>query len=376
MTSLRSASLLAVLALQLSGVGAAFANAPTDSAPAAVSQAKPSASSDDDEDDPAPGANTPTPTNTGTPNGTTGTKTEPKKDAPTAAPAATPADANPDAQKLVSGAPLYNPNVAVHIVEKKAFSDAGKFEIVLFPAAMQVNGKFTQHFGTMGSIVYHLQENFGLQITGGYNWFNVESAFNGELVEKFRVEAQAATSLLWTWGVLGGVEVAPLYGKFALFDGTLAHFSFVINGGMGAGGTRHQLKPETTSSDGTVSQATYGDTGVRFMAGLGAGFRLRLGERFAFRLEVRDVVYAARMERVNGCNVDDLRAMDAKIRGGGDPASATVGPTCQVEKFTGTIEGTNIKRSNDVPLALNLVRIPSSDVLNNVGLYLGISFLF
>jgi hypothetical protein len=175
---------------------------------------------------------------------------------------------------------------------------------------------------------------------------------------------------------MGGVEVVPFYGKFALFEGTLAHFSFVINGGVGAGGTRHQLKPETVRTDGTISQATYGDTGARFMGGLGAGFRLRLGERFAFRLEVRDVVYTARMERVNGCNVDDLRAMDQKIRGGQDPSTATVGDSCQVDTFTGTIEGTDIKKSNDVPLALNLVRIPSSDVLNNIGLYLGISFLF
>lgn len=339
-----------------------------------LAQARPS--DDDDEEDPAPGAKTPPPT--------TGPKTDapktdaPKADAPTAAPAdAKPAEANADAQKLVSGAPLFNPNVAVHIVEQKTYSDSRKVEVVLFPVAMQVNGKFTQHFGTMGSIVYHLQENFGLQISGGYNWYNVESAFNGELVEKFRVEAQAATSLLWTWGVMGGVEVTPLYGKFALFEGTLAHFSFVINGGVGAGGTRHQLKPETIrTSDGSISQATYGDTGVRFMGSLGAGFRLRLGERFAFRLEVRDVVYTARMERVNGCNVDDLRAMDQKIRGGQDPASATVGDGCQIENFTGTIEGTDIKRQNDVPLALNLVRIPSSDVLNNIGLYLGISFLF
>jgi outer membrane beta-barrel protein len=324
---------------------------------------------DDDDDEPV---KTPPPTTT------------PKPDAPktTTAPATTPAAttapvaADSEAQRLVSGAPLFNPNVAVHIVEQKAYSDSRKSEVVVFPVAMQVNGKFTQHFGTMGSFVYHLQENFGLQVSGGYNWYNVESSFNGELVEKFRVEAQAATSLLWTWGVMGGVEVSPLYGKFTLFEGTLAHFSFVLTGGVGAGGTRHQLKPETVKTDGTISQATYGDTGARFMGSLGAGFRLQLGQRFAFRLEVRDVVYTARMERVNGCNVDDLRAMDMKIRSGQDPATATVGSTCNVDTFTGTIEGTDIKRSNDVPLALNLVRIPSSDVLNNIGLYLGISFLF
>lgn len=368
MTSMRDTLILAAL-LVAGAVQAAPAPAlaSADAPFVAVAQN----TNDEDEDDPAPAATTPA-----TPAATTPATPE-KTDAPAAAPAAAgeARQANPDAQKLVSGAPLFNPNVAVHIVEEKEYSDRRKTEIVLFPAAMQINGKFTQHFGTMGSIVYHLQENFGLQITGGYNWYNVESSFNGELVDKFRVEAQAATSLLWTWGVMGGVEVSPIYGKFAFFEGTLGHFSIVINGGVGAGGTRHQLKPET-ETDGTPSQATYGDTGVRFMGSIGAGFRLQLGERFAFRLEMRDVVYTARMERVNGCNVDDLRAMDTKIRQGGQPDQAQVGAGCQVETFIGTIENTNIKRSNDVPLALNLVRIPSSDVLNNLGLYLGISFLF
>lgn len=372
MTSMRNVLLFAALVLAVGAPRAARAagaplDAPVKNSQLVLAQATPT--DDEDEDEPVkPPDTSPTPAPTDAPKATTA----PAATAPEAA--TKPVDA--EAQRLVSGAPLFNPNVAVHIVEQKAYSDARKSEIVLYPVAMQVNGKFTQHFGTMGSFVYHLQENFGLQISGGYNWYNVESSFNGELVEKFRVEAQAATSLLWTWGVMGGVEVSPLYGKFTLFEGTLAHFSFVLNGGVGAGGTRHQLKPETVKTDGTISQATYGDTGARFMGALGAGFRLQLGQRFAFRLEVRDVVYTARMERVNGCNVDDLRAMDIKIRGGQDPATAMVGASCNVETFTGTIEGTDIKRSNDVPLALNLVRIPSSDVLNNIGLYLGISFLF
>ncbi len=362
-----------LLAAFLGALSANAAPAPAD-APLMLAQATPN---DDDDDEPVkpPTAN---PTSPATP------KTDvPKTNAPApaAANATIPAPAaavDLEAQRLVSGAPLYNPNVAVHIVEQKAYSDSRKSEIVLFPVSMQVNGKFTQHFGTMASFVYHLQENFGLQITGGYNWYNVESSFNGELVDKFSVEAQAATSLLWTWGVMAGVEVSPLYGKFTIFEGTLAHFSFVLNGGLGAGGTRHQLKPESARPDGSINQATYGDTGIRFMGSLGAGFRLQLGERFALRLEVRDVVYTARMTQVNGCNVEDLRAMDAKIRGGRDPGEATVGATCNLDSFTGVVEGSDppVKRQNDVPLALNLVKTPSSDVLNNIGMYLGISFLF
>lgn len=324
----------------------------------------PAPASDDDEDEEGPAKPSPV----------EAPKPEPKTEG---AVAPTASSKPGDEQRLVSGAPLYNPNVAVHIVEQKQFSDSGRRELVLFPVALQVNGKFTQHFGTFGSFVWHLQENFGLQITGGYNWYNAESGFNAELVEKVRAEAQAATSLLWTWGVMGGVEVTPLYAKFAFFEGTLATFSIVINGGAGVGGTRHQLKPESVASDGTtVSPATYGDTGARFMGSLGAGFRLQLGQRFAFRLEVRDVVYTAKVDSVNGCNSMDLKAMDDKIRGGQPIESAVVGGSCNVQSFAGTDPDTGYKRSNDVPLALNLVRLPSSDVLNNVGLYIGASFLF
>lgn len=350
--------------------------APAFLAPAALlGQTGNTTASDDDEDEPV---KPPTPTPDKKPDATTTTTTT-TTTTPAATPAATPAPApvsSSEQMRLVNGAPLFNPNVGVHIVEQKRFSDSGRFEVTLYPVALQVNGKFTQHFGTMGQLTYHLQENFGLMITGGGNWFNSESSLNGELVEKARVEAQAASSLLWTWGVMGGVEVTPFYGKFAFFEGTLAQFSIVLNGGGGIGGTRHQLKPESARQDGTISPATYGDTGYRFMAGLGAGFRLQLGQRFAFRLEVRDVVYTARVERVNGCGVDDLRAMDNALRGGRPVTSAQVGGGCRVDTFDGTDPDTGLRRSNDVPLALGLVRNPSSDVLNNVGLYAGISFLF
>ena len=134
-------------------------------------------------------------------------------------------------------------------------------------------------------------------------------SLNAELVSKFNAQAQSATSLLWVWGAMGAGRGGTHDGKFALFEGTLAQFSFVVNGGAGVGGTRHQLQGERKQvrPDGEVTlPPTYGDTGVRFMGSLGAGFRLRVGEHFAFRLEVRDVVYTARMETINGCNTKDL----------------------------------------------------------------------
>jgi outer membrane beta-barrel protein len=291
---------------------------------------------------------------------------------PAAPSATTSSAANPRAQELVSGAPLYNPNVAVHIVEKKQFSDKGKQEIALYPAVAQVNGKFTQHFGSALSYTYHVHENFGFQVMPIFNWSNTESGFNQELVNKVREEAQAATSLLLNWGATAGVDVAPIYGKFAWYDSTMAHYSLVLTGGAGYGSTRHELKPVNDAGP-----ATFGDTGNRFIGQLGAGFRVLLGDRFAIRAEVRDIVYTAQIDTVNGCTKDDLTAMSAATRSDQGPnaaASANVSSGCRVSSFTGTNGG--YERRNDVPLALNLVNVATSDVLNLVSFYGGVSFLF
>ncbi len=146
-------------------------------------------------------------------------ESKPAKDAPTVAEVDTELrTTTPEQQRLVNGAPLYNPNVSVHIVQKKPFADEGRHEFALYPLAVQVNGKFTNHVGSALNYIYHLQENFALQLTGQYNWYSNESPFNLELIDKVREQAQAASSLLLSWGAQAGVEVTPLYGKFAFYD--------------------------------------------------------------------------------------------------------------------------------------------------------------
>jgi outer membrane beta-barrel protein len=277
---------------------------------------------------------------------------------------------DPRAQELVSGAPLYNPNVAVHIVEKKQFANKGKHELALYPAMAQVNGKFTQHFGTALSYTYHAHENFGFQFTPLFNWYNNESAFNQELIEKVREEAQAASSVLLNYGALAGVEVAPIYGKFAWYDTTLAHYSLVLNGGAGFGSSRHQLKQKNDSGP-----ATFGDTGMKTLASIGGGFRVLIKDRFAIRLEVRDIVYTARMEKVNGCDFQDLTALRRAFNEGRSLGTVGVDSGCRVDTFEGTNEA-GYNKAHDLNLARNLVEKPSSDVLNLVSFFGGLSFLF
>ncbi|RKG87341.1 outer membrane beta-barrel domain-containing protein [Corallococcus terminator] len=282
-------------------------------------------------------------------------------------------------QRLVNGAPLYNPNVNVHIVQKKRFADEGKHELVLYPGVVQVNGKFTNHVGSALHYVYHLQENFALQVGGQYNWYSDESDFNLELIDKVREQAQAASSLLLQWGAHAGVEVTPLYGKFAFFNNSLAQFSLVLSGGAGVGKTRHLIRPKVANEvDGQTYQvpARFGDTGNKFLGEVGGGFRVQFGESYAIRLEVRDLIYTARVDKVDGCNLGDFEALEA-ARAANQPFDGlSLSGSCKVAKFDGVDPETKKNYREDIILGRDLVAEPSSDVLNNVSFYAGFSMLF
>jgi outer membrane beta-barrel protein len=299
---------------------------------------------------------------------------------------AAPADApvlrpvtNADEQRLINGAPLNDPNVALHVVQKKPFADAGRHEFTLYPAAVQANGRFTQHYGSALAYTYHVQENFALQLTGQYNWYSNESAFNLELIDKVREQAQAASALLLSWGALAGVEVTPLYGKFAFYDNHLLQFSLVINGAAGVGSTRVLVRPQVANQvDGETSivPARFGDTGTKFLGSVGGGLRVQFGDSMALRLEVRDQVYTARVDRVDGCNLADFTALENARGTVQDFSTLALSGGCQYQKFSGVDPKTHKDNSEDIVLGKDLVGNPSSDVLNNVGFYAGFSYLF
>jgi outer membrane beta-barrel protein len=282
--------------------------------------------------------------------------------------------ADPESQRLVSGAPLRNPNVAVHVVQKKRFADGGKHEAVFFPGVAQLNGKFTQHMGTGLEYVYHLQENFALKLTGLYNWRANESGFTRELIDNTLRQPQTATSLLLQWGALAGAEVTPFYGKFALGEGTLGSFSLVLSGGAGVGSTRHLLRPTVNGDQGTIP-ARFVDTGTRFLGSIGGGVRVQFGSRFALRMEVRDLVYTANVDRVNGCNLADFQALDEARAAGLPFAGAGASSGCRFQSFEG-VDSRGKDLSEDIRLGRDLVAEPSSDVLNMVSFFAGFSFLF
>jgi outer membrane beta-barrel protein len=303
----------------------------------------------------------------------------PVQDAPLAAEPPPLPVSNTEQQRLVNGAPLHNPNVAVHVVQKKRFADAGRHEFTLYPAIPQINGRYTQHAGSALQYTWHLQENFALQLAGQYNWYANESAFNLELIDRVREQAQAASALLLAWGAQAGVEVTPLYGKFAFYDNHLLQFSLVLSGGAGVGSTRVLVRPQVTQQVdgvGTVVPARYGDTGGKFLGSVGGGLRVQFGDSMALRLEVRDQVYTARVDRVDGCTLTDFQRLEEANATNQDFASLDLSGSCQVQKFEGVEAATGKNRREDIVLGKDLVGNPSSDVLNNLGFYAGFSYLF
>jgi len=246
---------------------------------------------------------------------------------------------------------------AVHVVEKRPFTEGGRLELSLF-APIQVNTKFTAHIGMGLEVAYHIRENLAVQIGGLWNPIAQQSTLTEELVNKVNQQPLAADALLLQAGGLVGLELMPIYGKLNIFDGKILKLGFYLNVGLGLAKTELQLQ-SSSSPEGR----TFGDTGIRPMAGLGAGFRVFLTDRFTLRLEIRDLVYSAYVSTVNGCNYSDTVAISHNGTG------ATVSSSCNISAFGSDPKG-------DAAVAAAQIQTPSADVVNNLTAYLGLSFLF
>jgi hypothetical protein len=154
----------------------------------------------------------------------------------------------------------------------------------------------------------------------------------------------------------------------------------VLSGGAGVGSSRVLIRPEVANQvDGEtfLVPARFGDTGLKFLGSVGGGLRVQFGDSFAVRLEVRDLVYTARVDQVDGCREEDFLLMERSIRDGGpDFSQLPLSGGCQYQKFDGVDPETRKNYREDIVLGKDLVGNPSSDVLNNVSFYAGFSILF
>ncbi len=287
---------------------------------------------------------------------------------PLAAPPATPAAAasgpktaaQAEALDPISGVKLglSGPRQEAHVLIRRRERAEGKNEISL-NESIEVNGKFTEQLGTGLDWAYHLREAFAFGLGGTWYERAVESSFTeDELITKARQEPLTASALLLQWEAHAGVELSPIYGKFAWFDSGVVQFGFYLGSALGVADTRVQLR---SADPNTGRDRTFGETGLKPIGLFNAGFRLFFSEHIAVRAEIRDTVYSDSVQTINGCTSADLDALT-----GNDPTH--VGASCNAAAFPSV--------SADGPIADQLVKTPSSDVLNNIAFNAALSVLF
>lgn len=239
-----------------------------------------------------------------------------------------------------------------------------RFEASITPVVGQLNDIWTSHLGLGGQLAIAMSPHMRFVVGGLWNHQWVDTGFENKLRLGFesrrlafenRGPADVNLSLFVPAAVYGGTEFGLLSGQVAAF-----HFphrlEFTMAGLVGAVSTRAPMKPESLRVDGSVSPATSADTGVRPTFGFGVGVHFEFFERLSVRLEVRQFAFAQRTTSVNGCDLEDLRAIDNALRAGSPVTAAMTSAGCRVETFDGTDPETGLKRSNDVPIALGLVR--------------------
>lgn len=255
----------------------------------------------------------------------------------------------------------------IHVLEKRAFTEAGHWELSFFGLA-QVNPRFTVHAGVSAELAYHIRENLAAQLGASFFPLAQQSTLSEELLTKASEAPASAEAFLLRGDVVAGLELMPIYGKVNVFDGKILRLGMYLNAGLGVARTRLQLRPSTDAATGR----SFGDTGFRPMASLGLGLRAFVTEQFTVRLELRDLAYSGYLSRVNGCSLDDVRKIEA-AEGQQVPMTASqLSDGCNERAF-GSLG--NIAHLN-AGGARELLANPSAEVINNIAFQGGVSWLF
>ena len=251
-----------------------------------------------------------------------------------------------------------SPNERIHVIQRKTDLLEGRIELTVYPLTLQINSRWTEHLGMglMGS--FHLTETFALQMLAASNLLIArETSLQTELRDKAQLQPPSAPSILTRHYAVLGFEMSPIYGKLAFYEGAMMSFNLIVTAGGGVADTAVQL----LGADSDRGHQVTAHAGLRAAGLVGAGFRVHLADDWMIRAEVRDLVYSARITRLNGCTADDLSA----VAGTG----GAVSESCRVEWFDPDylgVDGQIAKSRTD----------GSSDTINQISAYVGVSYLF
>lgn len=168
----------------------------------------------------------------------------------------------------------------IHVVQPKPVLQKMRFELAP-RLGMTLNDSITRDYKVGVNANFHILES--LYIGGIFEWYDFGDALGGTTDIYQQVQNQTGTvaeAAVLNW--IGGLEIGyvPFWGKFALFNSTIAFYDFAITAGGGAVNSESIAAPTpVTGGGGTVS-----------LSG-----RIFLNKWIAMTLEVRDVIFLAEL---------------------------------------------------------------------------------
>jgi outer membrane beta-barrel protein len=170
----------------------------------------------------------------------------------------------------------------IHVVQKKLFEKAGRFEISGMGGGM-FNDPFTQIVETGGNFYLHISESW--TVGGTYRKiFNWDSENTDPLMENFSIFPDVSRI---NYAGMGELQWTPIYAKASLFGLKVMHFDLYFAGGFGI------MKTVTTfqEADGDRINNTLNHKSGSF----GLGVRIFMTKWLTFKFDVRDIVYKEKL---------------------------------------------------------------------------------
>lgn len=168
----------------------------------------------------------------------------------------------------------------IHVIQRKPVLEENRFELT--PRfGMSVNDSVYRSFKVGTNANFHISER--VYIGGLFEWFDFGTALGGptKTFEKNFDQTSAAPDapvVNWFGALEGGFK--PIYGKFALFNFSILYYDIGATLGVG------YVNAESLTL--AAPQGTFGATGSIIA-------RLFLNDWMAFDLELRDLLYPAKL---------------------------------------------------------------------------------
>jgi outer membrane beta-barrel protein len=173
----------------------------------------------------------------------------------------------------------------IHVVQPKPVLQKMRFELAP-RLGMTVNDSVVRNYRVGLNANFHIMEALYLGLT--FDWYDFGGALGGPTDTFEQVQNQTGTvpeSAVLNW--FAGLEIGyvPFWGKFAIFNRSIAFYDFAITVGGGAvNGESLAIPSPYTTGGGTLS-----------LQG-----RIFMNKWIAMTLEVRDVIFLAELDGASG----------------------------------------------------------------------------